>query len=179
MKKLVLSALFSVVTSASVFAAGLNDFSFSVGSKIGSSVPSLQLGVHHAYADARLGFGVSSYDNGNVNTSETDISIQVGGKYPLAQDLNITGGVGYTLVSGTDVSGTVVASAATSKVDIDSASVFSVYTGLQKSFGKNLVVEAQLNLFDSSSRKLKVADAKTVTKTGILNSANLIVSYVF
>jgi hypothetical protein len=172
MKKLVLSALFSVVTSASVFAASLNDFSFSVGSKIGSSVPCLQLGVHHAYADARLGFGVSSYDNGNVNTSETDISIQVGGKYPLAQDLNITGGVGYTLVSGTDVSGAI-------KVDIDSASVFSVYTGLQKSFGKNLVVEAQLNLFDSSSMKLKVADAKTLTQTGILNSANLIVSYVF
>jgi len=170
MKKLVLSALFSAVASVSLFAAGFSDLNFSVGTKLGT--PSLQLGVHNAFADARLGFGVYSADNGTNTSSVTNIGLQLAGKYPVAQELNVTGGLEYVLKTGN-----------IQKIDIDSACDFSVFVGLQKVFSKNFLVEGQLSLFKTSSQKLKatdlIKDPKTDSTSHILNSANLIVSYVF
>ena len=172
MKKLVLSALFSAVASASLFAASFSDLSYSVGTKLGTThtfgTPSLQLGIHNAFADARLGFGAYSADNGTNTSSVTNIGLQLAGKYPVAQELNLTGGLEYVLKTGN-----------LEKVDIDSASDLSVFVGLQKVFSKNFLVEGQLNLYRTSSEKLKTANAKTNCTSHILNSANLIVSYVF
>lgn len=172
MKKLVLSALFSAVASVSLFAASFSDLSYSVGTKVGSH-PALQLGIHNAFADARLGLGVYSTDNGTDTTSQTNIGLQLAGKYPVAQELNLTGGVEYVLRTGSARDKSAV------KYDIDSASDLSVFVGLQKVFSKNFLVEGQLNLFKTSSQTLKVANAKADCNSHILNSANLIVSYVF